>query len=90
MGIQTIAADVFPAAIRATRGSLLDSQFRRAFIAGDFTASDKNSIITSKGLFVNDRGLEISYQDEIFQAITKSLIEATFSFEHFSTKHISD
>jgi len=87
IGIQTIASDIFPAAIRATSGSLIESQFRRAFIVGDFTTSDKNTIITSKGLFMNDRKLEISYQDKFFQVTTHSLVEGAFSFEHLSVKH---
>ncbi len=89
IGIQTIASDVFPATIRATKGSLIDTQLRRAFVAGDFSATDKNSIITSKGLFVNGRELEISYQDKTFQVTTHSLVEAAFSYEHLGVKHIT-
>lgn len=86
IGIQTIAVDVFAAAVRATSGGAQDSQFRRAFIAAETMDSGVNSIITSKGLFTNARELEINYQNEIFRVYADSLTESSISFEHFVVK----
>lgn len=83
IGIQTIAVDIFAAAVRATSGRPQESQFRRAFIAGETMDSGVNSIITSKGLFKNARELEINYQNEIFRVYADSLTESSISFEHF-------
>ncbi|MFQ5659761.1 MAG: hypothetical protein ACE5GZ_05000 [Gammaproteobacteria bacterium] len=84
IGIQMIAAQIVPAAIRALDGSFSDSQFQRAFIIGDPDTSGPNTIITGKGLFINDRELEISYQNKTFRACTDSLIESSLNFEHFN------
>jgi len=55
IGIQIIAAEVVPAAIRVISGSLVDSQFRRAFIVDDPSSTDENFIITTKGIYIDDR-----------------------------------
>ena len=83
VGIQTIAADVLPAAIKATSGNVMDNIFRRALVAGDLQPQGENSIITSKGLFTKERELEIQIADRNFRGKAVSLTDSSMNFEHF-------
>lgn len=84
IGIQTISVDIIPVAVRAISGSLQDRLFRRAFVAGDLIIPGDNIIITSNGLYSDERELEIRYGEQIFNAKTVSLEESSVNFEHFT------
>ncbi len=84
VGIQMIGKDAHVAAIRACNGNNQDLQYRRAFFIGDPNSQSNNSVITQKGLFIDERELEISYNKQSFRVMANALEESTVSFEHFS------
>ena len=84
IGIQTIAAEIIPAAIRAVSGSAVDTRFKRAIIAGDFSDSAENSVITSAGLFKANGEYELIIDGKTLQVRTESLVETTASFNYFT------
>jgi hypothetical protein len=84
VGIQMIGVDAHAAAIRACNGSKLDLQYRRALLIGEPSTNADISVITHKGLFIDERELEISYNKQSFKVLADSLKESTVSFEHFS------
>lgn len=84
VGIQMIGKEAHAAAIRAHDGSQQDLQYQRAFLIGDPASSSGNSVIASKGLFVDERELEVNYNNQSFRVTTNVLEESTVSFEHFS------
>jgi len=84
VGIQMIAKDARPAAIRFCGGNEMDLQFRRAFLMTDSKDQSKKSIITSKGIFAETRELKVNFNNEILPVVAHSLEEATVSFEHFT------
>ena len=83
MGIQTIAAEMVPAAIRATTGSAMETRFSRAIIAGDFSPAADNVVITSAGMFKATREYELKVGSECFQVRSGTPVEATANFNHF-------
>jgi cyclic-di-GMP-binding protein len=87
VGIQMIANETHPAAIRAVKGSKQDLQYRRAFVTGDPDAQLISSVITEKGLFIDERELELIYKGKNFRVSANSQQESTVSFEHFSIRN---
>jgi hypothetical protein len=84
VGIQIISNEIYPAAIRACQGGNQDLQYRRALLIGDPTKHSSNSVITQKGLFIDERELEVSFNEQKFRVSADSLKESTVSFEHFT------
>ena len=84
VGIQIISEEIYPAAIRACDGSNQDLQYRRAFLIGDPTNHSSKSVITQKGLFIDERKLEIYFNEQNLRVSAASLKESTISFEHFT------
>ena len=83
VGIQTIAADILPAAIRATTGSAMETRFNRAIIAGDFSASEENVIITSTGIYGKGREYELIVAGKTLRARIQSPLESNINYDHF-------
>lgn len=83
LGIQLISKATLPAAVRACSGSVLDSQFRRALLLMN---GEDLSIITGKGLFMENRELEIKSQNKIFKATATTMKESTPGFEYFNIR----
>ena len=83
MGIQTIAADIVPAAIRAISGSAMETRFSRAIIAGDFSPSADNVVITGAGMFKASREYELKVGNANLRVRSESPVEATANFNHF-------
>jgi len=84
VGIQMIGKKAHPVAIRACNGSQQELQYRRAFLMDDPADKSKRSIITAKGIFTEERELEVNYNNQNHRFITNVLEESTVSFEHFS------
>ena len=83
VGIQTIAADIHPAAIRARSGSAMDTRFNRAIIAGDFSSSGDHDIILGAGMYAPEREFELQVAGKTMRASARSPVESTVNFEHF-------
>ena len=84
IGIQMIGKHAYPISLRAGSGSQLEMQHRRAILLDDPADKSKRSIICSKGLFQEQREIEIQYKAQKQVLFTEQLIESTVSFEHFS------
>ena len=82
-GIQTITKNAQAGAIRACSGSELDKRFRRAFIITDPERPGKNSVLVSKGLYIEGREMEVYFENETFKISADSLLESTTTFEYF-------
>lgn len=83
VGIQTIAADTVPAAIRATTGSTMETFYSRAIIAGDFSTSGENVVISGTGMYTDKREYELNVGGKILRARSETPVEATANFNHF-------
>lgn len=83
IGIQTIAAEIAPASIRAVSSSDMEARFSRAMIAGDFSESGVNTIITSAGLFKPNHEYELIVDGVILRVLIESQVETTASFNYF-------
>lgn len=83
VGIQTIAADSVPAAIRAITGSTMETRFSRAIIAGDFSASANNVMISSAGMYTARREYELNVGGAILRVRSETPVEETANFNHF-------
>lgn len=84
IGIQIISNEVLPVTVRARSGSALDSQFRRALL---FSEEKQTSIITGKGLYMDNRELEIKTQDKSFKVKATAMKESTLGFEYFNIQY---
>ena len=86
IGLQTIADQVTPIALRASNGSKADREFRPAFLMNQNNDKKNKSIIAEKGLYISNREMEIQ-TDEGIKAITAdNLVEASISYEIFNFK----
>jgi hypothetical protein len=82
IGVQMLSTRARPVAIRATGGSTLDRRYRRALLIPDLNDNEP-SIITSKGLFLANRELEISEGKTTTTRRAMSLLESTAGFDQF-------
>jgi cyclic-di-GMP-binding protein len=89
VGIQMIGKQAYPAAIRACDGDQHDLQYRRAFLMVDPARKSDKSVIANKGLFMDERKLEIHYNNKSFPVRARALEESSVSFEQFSINQIS-
>jgi len=71
-------------AIRASKGSNQDLQYRRAFLIGDLANNSINSVITEKGLYIDGRELEIVSKNQSYRVKAGVLQETAVSFEQFA------
>lgn len=83
IGVQILSAISKPVAVRACNGSSLDTRFRRALLIRDPNDNKNISIITSKGLYINNRDLEIAEDTVTYKVKALSLLESTTGFEQF-------
>ncbi len=84
VGIQMTGKDAQAAAIRACAGSPQDTAYRRAFIMSDTGNRSAKSVITAKGLYADDRELEINCNQQSLRVVARALQESSISFEHFA------
>jgi hypothetical protein len=82
IGIQIIAQQAQPVAVRALTGGRTDTEYRRAFLAGD-PRQGETSIITSRGLYATNRELEVTGANLRFKAQAENLLESAPGFEQF-------
>lgn len=80
IGIQIIAKSALPVAVRALSGSVQDSQFQRALSVSE---DNEQFLLTGKGMYMEDRELEIKTQDGTFRAGATAIKESTLGFEYF-------
>ncbi len=86
IGLQNIANKAKPIALRACDGSKSDREFRPAFIINNSNDPNDLSIIAEKGLYVAERELEISVNNQPQKILAKNLIESSISYETFRYK----
>ena len=84
IGIQVISKTALAVAVRALSGSAQDCRFQRALSVSE---GGEQSLITTKGLYMKDRELEIKTQDGTFEVKATSMKESTLGFEHFNIRH---
>lgn len=86
VGLQIITETAKPIALRACNGSQTDKEFRPAFIMNFDGTANPPAIITEKGLFIEDRELEIKDGENHQQIIADTLNESSISYEVFKFK----
>jgi hypothetical protein len=83
IGVQILSVDIETAAIKATSGSNQDTRYRRALLLKQ--SSEQNiSVITSKGIFMDNREVEIIKSNKKYKTRTIELLESTIGFEQFN------
>ncbi len=82
IGVQMVTTRAKPVAIRATSGGTMDTRYRRALLIPDLNDNEP-SIITSRGLFVANRDLELYEGKSTTVVRTMSILESTTGFEQF-------
>ena len=85
-GIEKIAGNIFPAAIRAISGNQTDCEYKRAFLIGNPEENTQVSVITYNGLYDGGRKLEIFFQGNQYKITARGLIDSSVGFEQFSYK----
>jgi len=83
IGVQILTLNPAVGAVRALSGSTLDTRFRRALLIQD-NDGKQMSVITSKGLYLHNRDIEISKGDIKMQMKTAKLTESSTGFEQFT------
>jgi len=83
VGIQSIAADSVPAAIRTISGSAMETRFSRAIIAGDFSPTGANDVICGAGLYKATSEYELSVAGNTMRVRSNTQVETTANFSHF-------
>jgi len=83
IGVQILTLSTATAAIRALNGSTQDTRYRRALLVQD-QKSRQLSVITSKGLYIRNRDLEILKGDSVEKVSAGILKESTTGFELFT------
>lgn len=82
IGVQMLTTRAKPVAIRATSGNTLDTRYRRALLIPDLNDNEP-SIITSKGLFIANRELDVYEGKSTSRVRAMSILESTTGFEQF-------
>jgi hypothetical protein len=83
IGPQIISTNTRAAAVRACSGSSQDMRFRRALVIQKKPDSGY-SIITSKGMYIKNREIELCINDNNIRTKAQDLLESTTGFEQFS------
>ncbi|NNE38067.1 MAG: hypothetical protein HKN08_07155 [Gammaproteobacteria bacterium] len=83
IGAQIISTHTQAAAVRACSGNSQDMRFRRALIIGRGTGNG-SSIITSKGMYIKSREIELNINEKNIKTKIGDLLESTTGFEQFS------
>ena len=86
IGIQKIASQLQPAAIRAIGGTHIERSYRRALIKGNPDESPEYSVVAEKGLFLDNRELELCIDGHLFIVYSVTLIAELIGYEYFSIK----
>ena len=87
IGIEILSKNIEAVAIRAVNGSEEDTRFRRALLMGD--SNDRLiSVITSKGIFIQDRYIEILEGSTRLQTRAEKVFESSGGFEYFQVSKI--
>ncbi len=82
IGIELLSKEIETAAIRAVNGSEEDTRFRRALLLKD-ESTNIISVISSKGMFIQDRPVELLKNGMRIETRTEKLLESTGGFEHY-------
>jgi hypothetical protein len=83
IGVQILSVDIETAAIKASSGSAQDTRYRRALLLKQ--DSEQNiSAITSKGIFTDNREVEIIKSNKKYKTRAIELLESTIGFEQFN------
>ncbi len=86
-GIQLLTRKARPVAVRATTGNELDKAYRRGFLFQRTGAPQDTVLLTSRGIYGNDRSLEILLPEREEQTPIlvhgADLIETTVAFDEF-------
>ena len=85
-GIEIINKSVMAAAVRARHGNQNEREYRRAILVGNPHKQKDITVITSKGLYSQERDIEININEQIFKGKTVSMVESTTCFEQFNLK----
>jgi len=83
IGIQVVAREPEPAAIRVLGGEATEEP-RRGFFIKSATGSSAPTVVTSRGLFNQNRAIEVSFGAQRLQLRAGDLIESAAGFDHFS------
>ena len=87
IGLQNIADNAAPIALRACSGSKADREFRPAFLINNNNNPGDLSIIVEKGLYIAEREMEIRSNNKQQFIIAKNIIESSIAYEIFKYKN---
>ena len=73
-----------PVAVRSCSGSAIDTQYRRGILISDPKSPEKTSLVTSQGLYIQGRELEIVDDNTRTRILAENIIESTTGFELFA------
>lgn len=88
VGIQTLAPQAQAVTIRALSGAPTICEVRRAFLTADPKTGANVTVITSSGLYAQQRELEIVHRDKTYRVTAENLLETSNNFEQFAYKII--
>ncbi len=86
IGVQIFNTNPQAVAVRARSGSAQDTAFRRGLLLRNPDDKNRASLITSKGLYISGRGLEIKKESSVFTVTADALTESTIGFELFTVE----
>lgn len=86
IGLQIISDTARPISLRACKGSNSDREFKPAFLISHNSDPNELSIVAEKGLYIDEREMEIIIGDKKQLITAKKMIESSISYEVFSYK----
>ena len=86
IGLQIVSDTAKPVSVRACSGSKADQEFKPAFLASHTNDPNDLSIIVEKGLYIEDREMEMMLGDKKEQITANNIIESGMTYEVFSYK----
>ncbi len=87
-GIQILSSHAQVITIKALTGGPAICVIRRGFLTDDPKTGSNVTVITSRGLYVPQRELEIVHRDKTYRVTAENLLESSANFEQFSYKII--
>ncbi len=81
IGVQILSADPKPVAVRACNGSTQDTRYRRGLLLRDQNNRNSISLITSRGLYISKRDMEVVEEGKVLLYRAIALPESTTGFE---------
>jgi hypothetical protein len=83
IGVQILSVDTEPVAIKACNGSTQDTRYRCALLVKQGSTGDP-SIITTKGIYMKNREVEVYLDNRPIRTKSIQLLESTTGFEQFA------